>query len=205
MASAAKAPMDVQTVPATADRWPDLEALFGKNGACAGCWCMFWRLRHTDFKRLQGEGNKGLLKGLVLENQVPGLLAYVDGQPVGWCSIGPRESYLALESSRTLKRIDDQAVWSIVCFFVGRRYRRSGILRALLRGAVDYAQQQGAHIVEAYPIDAQAVQLAGKRLSALGGYMGIASAFRAQGFAEVGRASETQVTVRYYFDSDLQG
>jgi GNAT superfamily N-acetyltransferase len=189
-------PRHVEVVPATAERWPDLEALFGKNGACAGCWCMFWRLSRAEYTRQQGEGNKAALRELTLGNQVPGVLAYVDGRPAGWCSVGPRESYASLERSRTLKRVDDQPVWSIVCFFVGRPYRRSGLMAELLRGAVEYARRQGAGIVEAYPIDTQAPKLAGKKLSWAGGYMGIASAFQALGFAEVGRASETQLIVR---------
>jgi GNAT superfamily N-acetyltransferase len=189
-------PRPVEVVPATAERWADLETLFGKNGACAGCWCMFWRLSRADYKRQQGEGNKVVLRELTLGNQVPGVLATVDGRPAGWCSVGPRETYAALERSRTLKRVDDQPVWSIVCFFVARPHRRGGLMTELLRGAVEYARQQGARIVEAYPIDTQAPKLAGQKLTPLGGYMGIASAFRALGFVEVGRASETQLILR---------
>jgi GNAT superfamily N-acetyltransferase len=182
--------------PATAELWPDLEALFGKNGACAGCWCMFWRLDRADYKKLQGEGNKASLRELTLTGRVPGLLAYVNGRPAGWCSIGAREGYVALERSRILKRVDDRPVWSIVCFFVARPYRRSGLMSELLRGAIAYARQQGAQLVEAYPIDTEAPLLAGKKLTSVGGYMGIASTFRALGFVEVGRASETQLIMR---------
>jgi len=188
---------DIEVFPATADRWPDLEALFGSNGACAGCWCMWWRLSRSEYKRGQGEGNKTALKEMTLGNRVPGLLAYAGGRPAGWCSIGPREQFAALEGSRTLTRVDDQAVWSIVCFFVVRPFRRRGLLAELVRGAVRYAQEQGAHIVEAYPIDTQTPKLAGKKLTGVGGYMGIASTFQALGFVEVGRASETQLIMRY--------
>jgi GNAT superfamily N-acetyltransferase len=187
----------VEVVPTTAERWPDLEALFGKNGACAGCWCMWWRLSRSEFKRLQGEGNKAMLKEMALGNRVPGLLAYSDGMPIGWCSIGPREQFAGLERSRTLTGVDDRPVWSIVCFFVVRPFRRRGLLAELVRGAVHYAQQQGAQIVEAYPIDTETPKLAAKKLTGVGGYMGIASTFRALGFVEVGRASETQLIVRY--------
>jgi GNAT superfamily N-acetyltransferase len=187
----------VEVLPATAERWPDLEALFGKNGACAGCWCMFWRLSRSEFRRLQGEGNKAMLKEMTLGDQVPGLVAYAGGRPAGWCSIGPCEQYAALERSRILTPVDGQPVWSIVCFFVLRPFRRRGLLAELVRGAVQYAQQHGAHIVEAYPIDTQTPKLAGKKLTGVGGYMGIASTFRALGFVKVGRASETQLIMRY--------
>ncbi len=187
----------VEVLPATAERWPDLEALFGKNGACAGCWCMWWRLSRSEYKRGQGEGNKAALKEMTLGNRVPGLLAYVGGRPAGWCSIGPREQFAALEGSRILTRVDDQPVWSIVCFFVPRLFRRRGLLAELVRGAVRYAQQQGAQIVEAYPIDTQVPKLAGKKLTGAGGYMGIASTFPDLGFVEVARASETQLIMRY--------
>jgi GNAT superfamily N-acetyltransferase len=187
----------IQVFPATAERWPDVETVFGANGASAGCWCMFWRLNRKDYKQMQGEGNKAALRALTLDNQVPGVLASLNGQPVGWCAISPREAYAALASSRILKSIDDQPVWSIVCFFVRPKARRQGVARALLHGAVDYAISQGARIVESYPIDTQAPQLEGKKLTGVGGYMGIASIFRSLGFVEVGRASETQCIMRY--------
>ena len=188
---------DIEVFPATADRWPDLEALFGSNGACAGCWCMWWRLSRSEYKRGQGEGNKTALKEMTLGNRVPGLLAYAGGRPAGWCSVGPREQFAALEGSRTLTRVDGQPVWSIVCFFVPRLFRRRGLLAELVRGAVRHAQQQGAQIVEAYPIDTQTPRLAGKKITGAGGYMGIASTFQELGFVEVARASETQLIKRY--------
>ena len=187
----------VEVVPATAERWLDLEALFGTNGACAGCWCMWWRLSHSEYKRGQGEGNKAALKEMALGDRVPGLLAYVGGRPAGWCSIGPREQFTALEGSRTLTRVDDQPVWSIVCFFVPRPFRRRGLLAELVRGAVRYAQQQGAQIVEAYPIDTQALKLAGKKLTGVGGYMGIASTFERVGFKTAAQRSDRRPVMRY--------
>jgi len=84
---------------------------------------MFWRLDRSDFKKLKGEGTKAVLREMTLNNEVPGLLAYDQDQAVGWCSIGPREGYLALGNSRILKRIEVSPVWSIVCFFVAKSSR----------------------------------------------------------------------------------
>jgi GNAT superfamily N-acetyltransferase len=187
-----------EVLPASAERWGDVETLFGSNGASAGCWCMFWRLDRADYKKLQGEGNKAVLRDMVTRNEVPGILAYDSGKAVGWCSIGPREGYTALENSQTLKRIDDQQVWSVVCFYVARSHRRRQVMAALLHGAVAYARQHGARIIEGYPIDLQSPKLQGKKLTGCGGYMGIASAFRDEGFVEVAHASETQLIMRYY-------
>jgi GNAT superfamily N-acetyltransferase len=190
----------IEVYPATAERWIDLETLFGKHGASDDCWCMFWRLRRKNFTQLNGEGRKAELKQRTLENQIPGLLAYVNGQVAGWCSVAPREQYLALEYSRKLKRIDDKPVWSIVCFYVNKAYRLQGIMEALIHGAVDYARQNEAKIVEAYPIDMQTSQLSGHKLTGDGGYMGIASIFRKEGFVQVGRASDTKLIMRYIID-----
>ncbi len=186
----------VDVLPATAERWADLETLFGKHGACLGCWCMFWRLERAAFKNLKGDGTKAALKDMTLKNQAPGLLAYVDGQAVGWCSVGPRQDFAALESSRILKRVDDRPVWCIVCFFVAKPFRKQGILTGLLQGAVEYARENGADVIEGYPTDMQTYKLAGQKLTGYSGYMGIASVFRALGFVEVGRASETQLIMR---------
>lgn len=188
---------DVEIRAATPERWDDLERLFGPSGAYAGCWCMFWRLERSKFKHQKGEGNRQALKDMVAEGERPGLLAYVGGQVAGWCTIGPRESFAALESSRILKRVDGAPVWSIACFFVAKPFRRHGLMLALIEGAVRHAVEQGARIVEAYPIDLQSPKLQDQQLSSYSGYMGIASAYRAAGFVEVGRASETQLIMRY--------
>jgi GNAT superfamily N-acetyltransferase len=177
----------------TPDRWGDLELLFGPHGAYAGCWCMWWRLSRAEFGRRSAEERKAGLKALVDAGQVPGILAYLRGVPVAWVSVAPRETYPSLERSRTLKRVDEQPVWSIVCFFVAKGYRGQGLMVALLRGAVSYAAQQGAQIVEAYPVDP------GERTVHGGteGYMGLVPAFRNAGFLEVARRSTRQKVMRY--------
>jgi hypothetical protein len=184
---------DIRVVPAT--DWDALQSLFGANGAYAGCWCMFWRLNRADFKALKGEGTKDALKQMVEANEVLGLLAYQGDQVIGWCSIGPRERFLALDKSRILKRVDAQPVWSIACFYVAKPTRQHGLMVTLLQGAIAYARSQNAKIVEGYPIDLQA------HVTGYAGYMGFASAFRKAGFVEVGRASETQLIMRYTIQS----
>ena len=115
--------MIVKIQPLTTSRWDDFVKLFGGNGACAGCWCMWWRLPRAQWVKQKGGGNKKAIRGLVTEDKSPGILAYADGQPVGWCAIGPREAYPRLANSRVLQPVDDQAVWSITCFFVARPFR----------------------------------------------------------------------------------
>ncbi len=185
-------PVTFTITPATADRWPDLERLFGPSGAYAGCWCMFWRLPRSQFKAQKYEGNKESLHHLLRQGEVPGLLAYADAEPVGWCGLGPREGYQALENSRLLKRLNEQPVWAITCFFVAKSHRQQGVMTQLLQAAVRYAKDQGATILEGYPIDI------GEKVTSPGGYMGIAAAFRQVGFVEEAQVSETQRIMRYY-------
>ncbi|HEY6072970.1 MAG TPA: GNAT family N-acetyltransferase [Anaerolineales bacterium] len=187
----------ITIVPVTPDRWNDLATLFGERGASEGCWCMFWRVRRKDFQHMNSADNREALHEITERGEEPGLLAYIDGKPVGWCSVGPRESYAALEHSSKYKRVDDQPVWSIVCFFMDSAARGQGLMNALIHGAVAYAKNHGAKIVEAYPTDMQSDDLIGKRLSGDGGYMGIASAFRKAGFVEAARPSETKIIMRY--------
>jgi GNAT superfamily N-acetyltransferase len=185
-----------QFYPATPERWSDLENVFGKNGANAGCWCMFWRLERAMFKKTKGEGNRQILKQIVETDEQPGILAYDGKQAVGWCGIAPREKLIALENSRILKRVDDQPVWSITCFFVTKEARGQGVMESLIKAAVEHAKSNGAQIVEAYPIDMQSPKLLGQTFNSYSGYMGVASAFRALGFEQVGQASETQLIMR---------
>src|SRR3989304_3883173 len=98
---------DVEFHPLTPNRWSDLETLFGPRGAIGGCWCMWWRLKRSDWERLRGSGNKRALKKIVASGAEPGLLAYADGQPIGWCAIAPHEEYPVLDRSPTLEPVDD--------------------------------------------------------------------------------------------------
>ena len=118
----------------TPSRWRDLEMLFGERGACGGCWCMWWRMKRAEFKQGKGEKNRKGLKKIVACGEVPGIIAYYGGGPVGWCALAPREKYPVLENSRILAPIDGEPVWSVVCFFVARPYRGRGA-RPLARDA----------------------------------------------------------------------
>jgi len=182
----------LQVHPVTPDRWRDLETLFGERGAYGGCWCMWWRISRAEFSSNGNRGNRQEMKRLVDSGQAPGLLAYVRGEPIAWVSVGPRETFSALERSRTLKRVDDQPVWSVVCFFVAKPYRGTGIMALLLRATVDYAKRHGARIVEGYPIEV------GGRLSGYSGFTGVTSTFRKAGFVEVSRAAARQSVRRYF-------
>jgi GNAT superfamily N-acetyltransferase len=189
---------DLQFLPVTPDRWGDLEKLFRPHGAYGGCWCMWWRLSRAEFGRQSGEERKAGLKRLVDSGQAPGILAYLEDEPVAWVSVAARETYPSLERSRTLRRVDRQPVWSIVCFFVAKPYRGRGLMVRLLCGAVTYAAQQGARIVEAYPVDPSGRTVHGNTE----GYMGLISAFRRAGFVEVARRSPRQAVMRYAIQRD---
>jgi GNAT superfamily N-acetyltransferase len=176
--------------PLVPERWLDLEKLFGKHGASGGCWCMWWRQTRAEFSRKHGEPNRLAFKAIVESGVVPGLLAYSGGQPVGWCAVEPRESYPALDRSRTLARVDDAPVWSITCFYINTHFRGRGLMRGLLLAAIDWASRQGAGIVEAYPVDSQV------RLSNASVYTGVVPVFREAGFVEVLRRSKGRPIMR---------
>src|SRR5947207_1112336 len=99
--------------PLTPKRWADFEALFGDNGACGGCWCMFWRLPRAEFQAGKYAGNKAAMQKIVRDGAEPGVLAYEGRQPLGWCAVAPREEYVALARSRVLKSVDETPVWSV--------------------------------------------------------------------------------------------
>lgn len=177
--------------PLTTERWPDLETLFGKNGACGGCWCMVWRLPRKTFVAQKGDGNRIALKMIVENDEPPGILAYADGQPAGWCAVAPREVYSALERSRILAPVDDQPVWSISCFFIAKEHRKQGLSVAMLRAAVDFVRELGGRLVEGYPVEPKT-----KSMPAAFAWTGLASAFRKAGFEEVARRSATRPIMR---------
>jgi len=134
-----------------------------------------------------------MMKMIIRSGEVPGLLAYADSDPVGWCSVGPRESYPVLERSWTLKRIDDKPVWSVVCFFVERSFRSKGLMSSLLKAAVQYAKEHGAEIIEGCPVEPKGTHMSGSE-----GFTGVTSVFRRAGFVEVARRSQTRPIMRYF-------
>jgi len=178
--------------PMTKARWPAFEALFGQRGACGGCWCMWWRLKRSDFDRMKGEGNKKAMRALVDSGEIPGILAFEGRKAVAWCSVAPREQYPVLARSRILKPVDDRPVWSIVCFFVLKDYRNQGVTVQLLKAAVQHVKKQGGKIVEGYPVEPKK-----KRMPDVFAYTGLASGFRKAGFKECLRRSETRPIMRY--------
>jgi GNAT superfamily N-acetyltransferase len=180
--------------PATEEKWKDIEKLFGARGACAGCWCMWWRSARSEFNKQKGEGNKKALKKIVKSNEVPGILAYDNREPVGWCAVSPRSSYSGLERSRILRPVDDNPVWSVVCFFIAKPYRRKGVTVNLLKAAVKQAEKCGAKIIEGYPVEPKKSGL----IPDVFAWSGIASAFVKAGFKEVARRSAGRPIMRYY-------
>jgi GNAT superfamily N-acetyltransferase len=179
--------------PLTPDRLADFERLFGPKGAYSGCWCMYWRLKRDPFEAGRKDGsNRTAITGIIQRGDAPGILAYEGDDPVGWCAVTPREATPVLNRSPVLKPVDDQPVWSITCFFVAKGYRRGGVMAGLLRAAVAYALQQGAQIVEGYPIEPRHEDIPDVYV-----YMGTVRAFKQAGFVEAARRSDSHPVMRY--------
>lgn len=172
--------------PLTADRLSDLAALFGQGGDPKWCWCAWYRLRNVDFGRSTATSNRQVLEREVetlrLDGRAPGLVAYRDGEAIGWVSLGPRDDYERLTHSKVLASLDERPVWSIVCFVVARQARGAGVATALLAAAVDYAAEHGATLLEAYPIETD-----GRRVPAADAYKGTVGMFEGAGFDVVAR------------------
>lgn len=179
--------------PLTPSTWADLEALFDRPGGSIvrGCWCMYYRKSgKVSVSAAAGAGNKEELCSLVDSGVVPGLVGYVDHQPVGWISLGPREDYAKLRRSRIMKPVDDAEVWSIVCTYVAKTYRGQGIQHRLLEAAVRYARDQRVRLLEAYPVDKP------ERSHDDFMFFGSRSLYERAGFTEVVRRSPTRVVMR---------
>ena len=187
---------DIAFQPVTDMMWSDLEELFGDHGAYSGCWCMWWRIKRSEFENHGGAGNKKALKKIVLSGIVPGILAFHGDRPIGWCSVAPREQFPVLDRSYVLKPIDDKPVWCIVCFFVHKMYRRRGLSRILIQGAIRYASENGARIIEAYPVDKEA-----SKNTSIDGFTGFVKPFLEMGFREEARRTANRPILRYYIEN----
>jgi GNAT superfamily N-acetyltransferase len=184
--------LDLDVRPLTPERWPDLERLFGPNGACAGCWCMYWRLTRGAYEAGKPDGNRVAFRARVEAGPPPGLLAYTSDQAVGWCQLTPRAELPTLGRSRTLVAVDDLPVWSVSCFFVKAGWRRRGVGEALLGAAIERTRELGVAMLEAYPWDRAAKPAVGSAVL----YTGVAATFERHGFREVARRAPHRPIMR---------
>lgn len=177
--------------PLTADRWADLEALFGPTrGAISGCWCMWFRLTRGEWTEHGRDGRKRAFRRLVEKGPPPGILAYEGTRAIGWCAIAPREATPRIAASRVAKPIDDRPAWAITCFYIDKECRRRGVMAALVKAATAHAKKAGARLVEAYPMEKVGSQAWG------GAFVGVASCFAGAGFKEAARRTPNRPLMR---------
>ena len=173
----------------------ELDDVFGTRGAAAHCWCQFDRLPVSQFQALDATRRRDMLATELLRRPVPGIVATLGGERVGWCSVGPRSWFGRLQRAAATwspaTAADDPAVWSVTCFVVRPGFRRRGVATALLDGAIDHARSGGAGWLEAYPIDST-----GRKATAADLYRGTLSLFRGAGFEVVARPRPGRAIVR---------
>jgi len=174
--------MSIDVRPADASRFGDLATVLNPNGNDRACWCLAYRLTSSDNNALRGERRAERVRDLCSREPAPGVLAYLDGEVVGWCGVSPRDRLARLMRSRTIPLLDDLPVWSVICFVVRPGHRRRGVTHALLDGAVEYAREQGAPAVEGYPVDT-----GGDRIDQAAAYVGTTTVFEVAGFRRVVR------------------
>lgn len=182
---------DLALNPLAPANWEQFETLMGEKGGCGGCWCMVFRLPAKEFNENKFDGNKDLMKKLVGEGKPTGLIAMLNHVPVGWIALAPREDYTKIENSRSFKRIDDQAVWSITCFFIKKEYRRKGLSKRLIAEAVAYARKRKIKVLEAYPAIPYDDKVPAPFL-----WVGVLSAFTENGFSIVQQNGKSRAMVR---------
>jgi GNAT superfamily N-acetyltransferase len=176
--------------PITKARQKDFEALMKTNAITGSCWDIWPRRMSPDgaarraFWKAKGvtasEGNRRDAAQMIRAGKPVGLLAYRDGAPVGFLSVGPRTGYPRVDKSKTSPPVDDVAVWAVPCFYVHRTHRGTGVTTALLRAAVEYARKEGAPAVEGYPRSDDA-----PRVSSESAFFGTEAQFRRAGYRKV--------------------
>lgn len=185
--------MDIKVRPLTSDLWPQFEDLFGENGACGGCWCMYWRIG-SAYRKRQSRANRTAFHAVVKKGPPPGLLALKGDVAVGWCQLTPRSSLAWLNLAWRLKPVDDVPVWSISCFYIRKGHRKQGITSALIAAAVKEARKAGAPALEAYPLDSD--------LSPSASGTGYVSTFVRAGFKVLARRNPPRPVMRLDFTSE---
>ena len=173
--------------PLTPERFPDMVEVFGERGVARNCFCMYWRTPKGGFE--DKRDNRDRFADVARDERPPGLIGYVGDNPVGWVQVGPRHEFPALDRSRLLRPVDDVKTWSINCFVVRAGLRKRGVGAGLLAGAIQFAKDQGAAVIEAYPVD-------GHRSSSVDYFTGTLSMFDEHGFVELIRRNDSRPIVR---------
>ncbi|MFT4212524.1 MAG: GNAT family N-acetyltransferase [Microbacterium sp.] len=186
---------DIEVLPATADRFNEVEHALTGGGDGASCQCQWWKLTSREFDKTTRAQREGMLRTEVGASPSPGLIARVDGSPAGWVRVGPRVGQPRLARTRAFSSTarepwDDPDVWAVTCFSVRREFRGLGVTPALLDGAIEFARASGARILEAYPMDPTV-----RRIPVNDLYLGVLSVFLAAGFTEVGRSHPHRAVV----------
>ena len=151
--------MSIEIHHLTPDLWPQFEDLFGKQGACYGCWCTHFRLPPAERRSGSRQSNKDHIRTRIEAGPPPGLLVLEDGVANGWMQIGPRADVPEWNNKGRgsapvdATDADDPAVWAISCFFIRTKARGQGLTHRLVAGGIDFARSSGARMIEACPID----------------------------------------------------
>jgi GNAT superfamily N-acetyltransferase len=199
----------ITIVPANEASWEDLRAIFGSRGYAAYCQCQKFKMRNwaewhstpvsERMQRLQKQTHCGYPSA----RTTSGLVAYLDGEPVGWCAVEPRTAYPRLPPRRTVLAArgedkNDDSVWAVTCFATRAGYRRRGITRALARATVDFARERGARALEAYPM----ITEPGQEITWGETHVGTRGIFADAGFQEVSHPTLRRVVMRIDFQAD---
>jgi GNAT superfamily N-acetyltransferase len=177
----------MMSYPLTPARFPDMEQVFGERGVARNCFCMHWRRPDGGFA--DDRDNRDRFADRASRGRPPGLLGYLGEQPVGWVQVAPRDEFPTIARSPLLKPIDEIDTWSINCFVVRTGNRKRGVGTGLLAAAIAYAKDQGAAVIEAYPVD-------GERASVVDYFTGTIGMFDQHGFVEIIRRNDTRPIVR---------
>ncbi|MGD9996458.1 MAG: N-acetyltransferase family protein [Ilumatobacteraceae bacterium] len=197
---------EVRVVPANEASWDDLQAVFGTRGDPARCQCQWFKVPSSEWRSTPVDERAHRLRaqtdcGHPESDTTTGLVAYVDGEPAGWCAVEPRTEYPRLLHSRIPwagrdEDRSDENVWAVTCFVTRTGFRRRGVSRALTRAAVELARRRGARAIEGYPmITRPEQQITWGEL-----FVGSRSAFVDAGFTEVSHPTARRVVMRIDFD-----
>ncbi|HEX4789194.1 MAG TPA: GNAT family N-acetyltransferase [Actinospica sp.] len=195
----------IEVRPANEASWEDLQAVFGERGDPHFCQCQRYKLGHWGWTPFPQETRAQALReeaecGQDDAESTSGLIAYLDGEPAGWCNVEPRVAFPGLRTTRVpwpgrKEDKDDPSVWSVTCFVVRAGYRGRGLTYALAAASVDFARERGARALEGYPM----IVPPGREITWGELFVGKSSVFAAAGFREVNRPTKRRVVMRIDF------
>ena len=129
---------------------------FADNPQWAKCYCHYYEVpKAIAWNSLDGAANRAAMTARIDVGEMDGFLAYAGSEVVGWLNAQPYHKLphacARLDVVPPALDVPPHEAAAVVCFVIAPPWRRRGVARALLDGALASFAERGIRVVDAFP------------------------------------------------------